>query len=85
MNNLTFDDTNIIDDDDCGQSDGDCLSLKCPQCGNFYEHPDCWNCGYIKGVDTDETPYLLSDSLDACLNRRVDEASDEIAALERRV
>ncbi len=54
MSNFTFDDTNNFDAEDSGQYDGDCLSLKCKNCGVSYEYPDCWNCGCIDGVSLDE-------------------------------
>jgi uncharacterized OB-fold protein len=48
MSNFTFDDINIIDAEDSGQYEDDCLTMKCPQCGAIYDYPDCWSCGYIQ-------------------------------------
>jgi hypothetical protein len=47
MSNFTFDELQD-DDQDYSEFEGDCLTLKCPQCGATYDHPDCWNCGYIQ-------------------------------------
>jgi hypothetical protein len=53
MSNFTFDELQD-DQEDSGQYEGDCLSLKCKNCGAIYDYPDCWSCGCIDGISLDE-------------------------------